>query len=74
MSQQCSAKNRNGKRCGAWTVAQGSKCALHLDPERASKLGSKSRRRTAPPPSQNAAQEWPPTTSGYTGCIAKKDW
>lgn len=24
MSQQCSAKNRNGKRCGAWAVAQGS--------------------------------------------------
>ena len=30
MSQRCSAKNRNGKPCGAWSAAGEDKCALHL--------------------------------------------
>lgn len=71
MSQQCSAKNRNGKRCGAWAVAQGSKCALHLDPERASKLGSKSKRRTALPPSQSPVPiEMPRTAADVRNALA----
>jgi hypothetical protein len=41
MSQRCSAKNRNGKRCGAWAVRGGTQCALHSDPERAAEMGSK---------------------------------
>jgi hypothetical protein len=41
MSKRCSAKNRNGKRCGAWAVTEGDKCALHLNPELAAKMGSK---------------------------------
>ena len=45
MSKQCSAKNRSGKRCGAWAVTGATKCALHADPERAAELGSKRGRR-----------------------------
>jgi hypothetical protein len=41
MSQRCSAKNRNGKRCGAWAVRGEAQCVLHSDPERAAELGSK---------------------------------
>ena len=41
MSKRCSAKNRNGKRCGAWAMTGATKCALHADPERAAELGSK---------------------------------
>ena len=41
MSQRCSAKNRNGKRCGAWAVRGATQCPLHLDPERAAEMGSK---------------------------------
>jgi hypothetical protein len=41
MSQRCSAKNRNGKRCGAWPVRGMAKCALHSDPERVAEMGSK---------------------------------
>jgi hypothetical protein len=40
MSKRCSAKNRNGKRCGAWSAAGLDKCALHSDPELAAKMGS----------------------------------
>jgi hypothetical protein len=47
MSKRCSEKNKKGKRCGAWAVAGATRCALHLDPERASKLGSKSRDKRA---------------------------
>jgi hypothetical protein len=31
MSKRCSAKNRNGRRCGAWSSAGEDKCALHLN-------------------------------------------
>src|ERR1700730_17851858 len=31
MSKRCSAKNRNGKQCGAWSAAGKGKCALHLE-------------------------------------------
>jgi hypothetical protein len=33
MSKRCSAKNRSGKRCGAWAVTGATECALHADPE-----------------------------------------
>ena len=31
MSRRCSAKSRNGKRCGAWAVTGATQCALHAD-------------------------------------------
>jgi hypothetical protein len=46
MSQRCSARNRRGKRCGAWAMTGATKCALHSDPERASEMGSKHKRRS----------------------------
>jgi|ERR1700692_1470073 len=55
MSKRCSAKNRNGKRCGAWAITERDKCALHLDPERAAEIGSKHRRRATLPPPPNAS-------------------
>jgi hypothetical protein len=45
MSKRCSAKNRSGKRCGAWAMTGVTQCALHADPERAAELGSKRGRR-----------------------------
>jgi hypothetical protein len=33
MSRKCSAKNRNGKKCGAWALIGAKCCALHADPE-----------------------------------------
>ena len=41
MSKRCSAKNKSGNRCGAWSAAGRDKCALHLDPERPAEIGSK---------------------------------
>jgi hypothetical protein len=41
MSKRCSAKNRNGKRCGAWALVGKVKCSLHFDPGRAAQMGSK---------------------------------
>ena len=64
MSKQCSAKNTGGKRCGAWAVIGQGKCALHLDPERASKLGSKHGRGAVLPSQPNAAPIEPPKTAG----------
>jgi hypothetical protein len=64
MSQRCSAKKRNGKRCGAWAVTEGEKCALHSDPERAARMGSKHGRRTTLAPSPAAALMEPPKTAG----------
>ncbi|MFZ0322175.1 MAG: hypothetical protein WAL56_23815 [Candidatus Sulfotelmatobacter sp.] len=64
MSKRCSAKNRNGKRCGAWAAAGTDKCALHLDPELAAKLGSKHGRRAAHQPDLEAAPMEPPKTAG----------
>jgi hypothetical protein len=47
MSKQCSAKNRNGQRCGAWAVTGKTQCALHSDPERAAAMGAKHGRKAA---------------------------
>ena len=63
MSKRCSAKNRNGKQCGAWTVTGGEKCALHLDPELVAKMGSKHGRRAALPPQLDVAPMEPPKTA-----------
>ena len=41
MSKRCSAKNKNGKRCGAWSTIGKNKCPLHLDPTRAAEMGAK---------------------------------
>jgi hypothetical protein len=41
MSQRCSAKNRNGKRCGAWAVREETQCTLHSVPGKAAEMGSK---------------------------------
>lgn len=49
MAQRCSAKNSKGKPCGAWAVTGKSKCALHLDPERAAKLGANHGRKALAP-------------------------
>jgi hypothetical protein len=48
MSKQCSAKKENGKRCGAWAVTGKMRCALHLDPGLAAKMGAKHGRKTLP--------------------------
>jgi hypothetical protein len=64
MSKRCSAKNRNGKRCGAWAVTAGEKCALHLDPALAAKMGSKHGRRVAVLPQPDAPPMEPPKTAG----------
>src|SRR6266851_9432388 len=40
MPKQCVAKNRSGRRCGAWAVTGKAKCSLHLDPGRAARLGA----------------------------------
>jgi hypothetical protein len=63
MSKRCLAKDRNGKRCGAWAVTGAEKCALHLDPELAAKMGSKHGRRAALPPQPDAAPMEPPKTA-----------
>jgi hypothetical protein len=64
MSKRCSANNRNGKRCGAWAAAGLDKCALHLDPELAAKMGSKHGRRATLPSQPTAAPMKPPKTAG----------
>jgi hypothetical protein len=55
MSKRCSAKNKSGNRCGAWSAAGRDKCALHLDPERAAEIGSKHGRRATFPHLSNAS-------------------
>ena len=52
MSRKCSAKNRAGKRCGAWAITGAMQCALHSDPERAARMGSRHGRKVtfSPPP------------------------
>jgi hypothetical protein len=49
MSKQCSAKNRNGQRCGAWAVTGETQCALHSDPECAARMGAKHGRKAVLP-------------------------
>jgi hypothetical protein len=63
MSKRCSAKNRNGKQCGAWPVAGAEKCALHLNPELAAKMGSKHGRRAQLPTQPDRAPMDPPKTA-----------
>src|SRR5579872_2030660 len=41
MSRKCLATNRKGKRCRAWALTGGTQCALHSDPERAARMGSR---------------------------------
>jgi two-component sensor histidine kinase len=62
MSKRCLAKNRNGKRCGAWAVVGRVKCSLHLDPERAAQMGSKHGSRTVL--HSGAVLMEPPKTAG----------
>lgn len=54
MSRKCVAKNRKGKRCGAWALTGGMQCALHSDPERAAKMGSRHGRKVTFSLSPNA--------------------
>ncbi|SRR2546425_417733 len=54
MSKRCRAKNRSGERCGAWAVNGKTKCALHSDPELASKMGAKHGRMAVLPADLNA--------------------
>jgi hypothetical protein len=54
MSKKCTAKKDNGERCGAWAVNGKTKCALHSDPELASKMGAKHGRMAALPADFNA--------------------
>jgi hypothetical protein len=64
MSKQCLAKNRNGKRCGAWAVVGKAKCALHLYPERAAQMGSKHGSRAVLPLHRDAVPVASPKTAG----------
>jgi hypothetical protein len=64
MSERCSAKNRNGKPCGAWCSAGKDKCGMHLDPGLAAKMGSKHGRRAGQPPHSDAVPMKPPKTAG----------
>ena len=67
MSKQCSAKNRNGKRCGAWAVTGATQCALHSDPERAAEIGSKHGRRVTFPSPPDALPHRPLKNIGEVG-------
>jgi hypothetical protein len=64
MSKQCLAKNRRGKRCGAWRVTGKVKCALHLDPERAAQIGSKHGSRPVLPLHSEGVSMQPPRSAG----------
>ena len=44
---QCQKKKRDGNRCKASALAGERHCALHSDPSKAAKLGSKGGRRRA---------------------------
>jgi hypothetical protein len=64
MSKRCSAKNRHGKRCGAWSVVGKNKCALHLNPELAARIGSKHGYRKVHPLHSDVVPMEPPKTAG----------
>jgi hypothetical protein len=64
MSKKCSANNKNGNRCGAWSVKVGAKCALHSDPERAAKMGAKHGRKASLQPLPDETPMEPPKTAG----------
>jgi hypothetical protein len=64
LSKKCTAKKDNGERCGAWAMKEKTKCALHWDPERAAKIGSKHGRKAALPRQPDAAPMEPPKTVG----------
>lgn len=63
MSTRCTAKSRKGKRCGAWAITGKTKCALHFDPKRAAKLGSKHGRGALELPDPKAQPLQPPKTA-----------
>jgi hypothetical protein len=62
-SRRCGNTNRSGKRCGAWSIKGKDKCALHLDPERASRLGSKRVRKGGQQPEPLTALMSPPKSA-----------
>lgn len=71
MSKRCLAKNRNGKRCGAWAVIGKAKWALHFDPERAAQMGSKHGNRAILPLYPDAVpMELPKTAGDVRGVLA----
>ncbi len=55
MSTKCTARKRDGKRCGAWAPQGKAKCALHSDPELAAKMGAMHRRGTVGQPDKDTA-------------------
>jgi hypothetical protein len=71
MSKRCSAKNRNGKACGAWALAGADKCALHTDPERAAQMGAKNGRRMALSQPQAERMEPPQTARDVRVALAR---
>jgi hypothetical protein len=72
MSKQCTAKNRNGERCGAWAVTGKTKCALHFDPKLAAKMGAKHGRRPMPSePETPATLESPKTAEQVRDVLAE---
>src|ERR1700683_4090603 len=64
MSKRCSEKNGNGKRCGARSAVGKDKCALHLDPQLAARMGSKHGYRKAHPLHSDVLPMEPPKTVG----------
>jgi hypothetical protein len=64
MSKRCSAKNRKGQRCSAWSAVGKDKCALHLDPQLAARMGSKHGYRKAPALRPDVLPMEPPKTAG----------
>ena len=63
MSKKCSAVGKSGKKCGAWSVMGGTKCALHSDPEMAAKMGSKHGRRAKISSQSETTPMEPPKTA-----------
>ncbi len=64
MSKQCLAKNRSGKRCGAWAVTGKAKCSLHSDPGRAAQMGAKRGSTLVFPSHSETVSVEPPKTAG----------
>lgn len=64
MSKKCSSITANGEPCGAWSIREGTKCALHSDPERAAKMGSRHGRKVVLPADTDARPMEPPKTAG----------
>ena len=64
MSEKCTSKTASGEPCGAWPIRGGTQCALHSDPERAAKMGSRHGRKAVLPPDTDAPPMEPPKTAG----------